>query len=72
MKNFSSLSTRPCARAFRIVSRIVNAESPCHVSEDKYWPPHTDSDISPNMNRIIYIIGVIVVIVIVLKLLHVF
>ena len=39
----------------------------------KCWPPYTRSDISPNMNRsIFYIIGVIVVIVIVLKLLHVF
>ena len=42
------------------------------MRKDKCWPPHTDSDISPNMNRIFYILGVIVVIVIVLKLLHLF
>jgi hypothetical protein len=39
----------------------------------KCWPPHTQFDISPDMNRsIFYIIGVIVVIVIVLKLLGLF
>ena len=39
----------------------------------KCWPPDTQFDISPDMNRsIFYIIGVIVVIVIVLKLLGLF
>jgi hypothetical protein len=39
----------------------------------KCWPPQTQSDISHSMNRsIFYIIGVIVVIVIVLKLLGLF
>ena len=43
------------------------------VNLHKCWPPHTQFDISPDMNRsIFYIIGVIVVIVIVLKLLGLF
>jgi hypothetical protein len=40
---------------------------------DKCWLPHTTFDMSPSMNRnIFYIIGVVVVIVIVLKVLGVF
>jgi hypothetical protein len=43
------------------------------VSSHKCSPPQTQSDISHSMNRnIFYIIGVIVVIVIVLKLLGLF
>jgi hypothetical protein len=43
------------------------------LSLHKCWPPKTQSDISHGMNRsIFYIIGVIVVIVIVLKLLGLF
>jgi hypothetical protein len=43
------------------------------LSFHKCWPPHSHSDISSRMNRsIFYIIGVIVVIVIVLKLLGLF
>jgi hypothetical protein len=43
------------------------------LSLHKCWPPKTQSDISHSMNRsIFYIIGVIVVIVIVLKLLGLF
>jgi hypothetical protein len=43
------------------------------LSLHKCWPPQTQPDISHGMNRnIFYIIGVIVVIVIVLKLLGLF
>jgi hypothetical protein len=46
---------------------------PTPLSLHKCWPPKTQSDISHGMNRsIFYIIGVIVVIVIVLKLLGLF
>jgi hypothetical protein len=43
------------------------------INLDKCWSPRTQFDISPSMNRnIFYIIGVIVVIVIVLKVLGLF